>query len=44
MALELAELVDPAHTALITQECQRGVIGDLSSLPARAKGAGPRLA
>jgi biuret amidohydrolase len=24
----LAELVDPAHTALVTQECQVGVIGD----------------
>ena len=24
MALELSELVNPAHTALVTQECQRG--------------------
>lgn len=28
MAVELAALVDPAHTALVTQECQNGVIGD----------------
>ena len=30
MALDLAELVAPAHTALVTSECQRGVIGDLA--------------
>ena len=28
MAVDLAALVDPAHTALVTQECQNGVIGD----------------
>ncbi len=42
MALDLAELVRPAHTALITQECQRGVMGDLAQLPelaAAARGA-----
>ncbi len=33
MALDLRALVDPAHTALVTQECQRGVMGDLSQLP-----------
>ena len=41
MPLDLKKLVDPAHTALVTQECQRGVIGDLSALPdlaAAAKG------
>ncbi len=32
MALDLASLVDPAHTALVTQECQRGVIGDAAVL------------
>jgi nicotinamidase-related amidase len=37
MAMGIGELVDPAHTALITQECQRGVIGDLSALPELAK-------
>jgi nicotinamidase-related amidase len=39
MPLDLAKLVDPAHTALVTQECQRGVIGDLSQLPDLAKAA-----
>jgi biuret amidohydrolase len=39
MALELHELVQPEHTALITQECQRGVMGDLSQLPELAKNA-----
>ncbi len=33
MPLDLASLVAPAHTALVTQECQRGVMGDLSQLP-----------
>ncbi|MEY2449220.1 MAG: biuret amidohydrolase [Acidimicrobiaceae bacterium] len=28
MAVDLADLLDPAHTALVTQECQNGVIGD----------------
>jgi biuret amidohydrolase len=40
----LAELVEPAHTALVTQECQRGVIGDLSALPELAKAAQKMLA
>jgi biuret amidohydrolase len=39
MALDLRELVAPAHTALITQECQRGVMGELSQLPELAKNA-----
>ena len=39
MPLDLAELVDPAHSALVTQECQRGVIGDLSALPDLAAAA-----
>lgn len=37
MALELAELVAPAHTAVITSEVQRGVVGDSSALPELAK-------
>jgi nicotinamidase-related amidase len=37
MALDLAELVRPSHTALVTSEIQRGVIGDLSALPELAK-------
>jgi nicotinamidase-related amidase len=39
MPLDLAQLLDPAHTALVTQECQRGVIGDLSALPDLAEAA-----
>ena len=37
MADDLAELVDPAHTALVTQECQKGVIGDQAVFPALAE-------
>ena len=32
MPLDLAALVDPAHTVLVTQECQVGVIGESSPL------------
>ena len=39
MPLDLAELARPAHTALVTQEIQRGVCGDLSQLPDLAKAA-----
>ena len=39
MAIDLAQLVDPRHTALVTQECQRAVIGDLSALPELAAAA-----
>src|SRR5512145_3425839 len=38
MALDLARLLDPAHTALVTQECQEGVIGKSSALPGLAEG------
>jgi nicotinamidase-related amidase len=37
--LDLAGLVAPAHTALVTQEIQRGVVGDLSQLPELAAAA-----
>lgn len=37
MALDLRSLVDPRHTALVTSEIQRGVVGDLSALPELAK-------
>lgn len=37
MALDLAQLVDPAHTALVTQECQNGVIGHPAALPLLAE-------
>jgi nicotinamidase-related amidase len=30
--MDLRELVDPAHTVLVTQECQNGVIGDAAVL------------
>lgn len=43
MALDLRSLADPAHTALVTQEIQRGVIGDLSQLPELAENAGLAL-
>jgi nicotinamidase-related amidase len=38
MPLDLAALVDPKHTALVTQECQQGVIGEKSALPNLAAG------
>jgi nicotinamidase-related amidase len=41
MPLDLARLVDPAHSALIANECQRGVIGDRSLLPELARAAAP---
>ena len=37
MPLDLPSLLVPARTALVTQEIQRGVIGDLSALPELAK-------
>jgi nicotinamidase-related amidase len=37
MPLDLAELVNPRHTAVVTSEIQRGVIGDFSALPELAK-------
>jgi nicotinamidase-related amidase len=37
--VDLAALLDPAHTALVANECQRGVIGDHSVLPELAKAA-----
>src|SRR3954468_16190901 len=47
MPLDLAALVDPAHTALVTQECQNGVIGADATLRDLAdeaqRGAVPRI-
>ena len=43
MALDLRALVAPAHTALVTQEIQRGVVGDHSALPDLAAAARPAL-
>ena len=37
MAVELSFLVDPAHTVLVTQECQNGVIGEPAALPQLAE-------
>ncbi len=39
MPLDLVALVDPRHTAVVTSEIQRGVIGDYSALPELAKQA-----
>ncbi len=33
MPIDLAELVAPGHTAVLTMEMQRGVVGDLSPIP-----------
>ena len=43
-APSLAELVDPAHTAVITSEVQNGVVGANSALPALAEAARPMVA
>lgn len=39
MALDLAVLAAPAHTAVITSEVQNGVVGERSALPALAEAA-----
>ncbi|MGQ0434396.1 MAG: isochorismatase family protein [Microthrixaceae bacterium] len=39
MPLDLAALVDPAHTAIVTSEVQNGVVGAPSALPALAEAA-----
>ena len=39
MPIDLPALVDPTHTALVTQEVQQGVLGDGSPLPALAEAA-----
>ncbi len=36
---ELAALVDPAHTAVVTQECQKAVLGDGAVFPQLAEAA-----
>jgi biuret amidohydrolase len=43
MGVELAELVDPAVTAVVTSEVQNGVVGQSSALPALADAARPVL-
>jgi len=37
MPVDLADLVAPAHTAVVTSEVQRGVVGDASALPELAQ-------
>lgn len=37
MALALSSLIAPGHSALVTSEIQRGVLGDLSALPELAR-------
>ena len=44
MGLDLKELVDPGHTALVTSEVQRGVVGPGSTLPELAAAAEPVIA
>jgi biuret amidohydrolase len=39
MPIDLSSLVDPSHTALVTSECQVGVIGGHSVLPDLAESA-----
>jgi nicotinamidase-related amidase len=40
MSVVLSELVSPSHTAVLTMEVQRAVIGDLSFIPELAQAAG----
>ena len=42
-SLDLAALVDPVHTAIVTSEVQNGVVGERSALPALAELAGPMV-
>ena len=37
--MDLLEAIEPATTALVLQECQNGVIGELSVLPALVESA-----
>ncbi|HZU80236.1 MAG TPA: cysteine hydrolase [Acidimicrobiales bacterium] len=39
MPVELTDLLQPRHTAVLTMEIQRGVVGDLSSFPELAGAA-----
>ncbi len=38
-APQLSDLIVPSHTAVLTMECQRGVVGDLPELPQLADAA-----
>jgi biuret amidohydrolase len=37
MPIDLVSLIDPTHTVLVTQECQRGVLGEKAVFPALAE-------
>lgn len=37
MAIDLGDLVDPAHTVVLVMEMQRGVVGDLAAFPELAQ-------
>ncbi len=37
MPPNLRELLDPGHTAVVTQECQKGVLGDVAPFPQLAE-------
>jgi nicotinamidase-related amidase len=39
MPRDIGPLVDPAHTVLMLQECQKGVVGSLPALPEMAEAA-----
>ena len=43
MPRDITPLVDPAHTVLLLQECQKGVIGSLSALPEMAIAAQEKM-
>jgi len=43
MPLDLAALVDPAHTAVITSEVQNGLVGERSAIPALAEAAAAEM-
>jgi nicotinamidase-related amidase len=43
MPLDLAALVDPSHTAVVTSEVQNGVVGPRSALPALAAEAAEEM-
>jgi nicotinamidase-related amidase len=42
VAIDLAELADPRHTALLVMEMQRGVVGDLAKFPELVKACDER--
>ena len=39
MPIDLASLLEPSHTAIVTSEVQNGVVGEPSALPALAEAA-----